>query len=158
MRARGGTSVPALESVRFVAATPEALPGLRRLLSDAGLPVEDLAPALLAGFELALDANGRVVGSAGIELMGGDALLRSVAVAADWRGHGLARRLVVRREEAARQAGAGALYLLTTGADAFFRHLDYRDLARDAVPPQIAAHPQFRSLCPVSAKCLGKEL
>jgi amino-acid N-acetyltransferase len=150
--------VPGLDAVRFAAATPERLPELKRLLAELGLPAEDLAPAQLTGFELAFDGSDRVIGSAGIEPAGSDALLRSLAVAADWRGSGLARRLVARREEAARQAGARALYLLTTGARDFFRHLGYADVARDAVPAAVAAHAQFRSLCPASAKCLEKGL
>jgi hypothetical protein len=32
------------------------------------------------------------------------------------------------------------------------------ETSRDAVPAPIAAHAQFRSLCPASARCLGKRL
>ncbi|HEX8987489.1 MAG TPA: arsenic resistance N-acetyltransferase ArsN2 [Rhodocyclaceae bacterium] len=146
------------EDLSFVAATPDRLPELAVLLGGLGLPADDLAPALLPGFELALDTAGRLIGAAGIEVAGGDALLRSVAAAADWRGRGLGRRLVERREAAARAAGIRRIYLLTTGADAFFRHLGYCDMARDEVPAAIAAHPQFRTLCPKSATCLAKEI
>jgi amino-acid N-acetyltransferase len=66
--------------------------------------------------------------------------------------------LATRREAAARQAGVGALYLLTTTAADYFRLRGYSDVARAAVPPAVAGHAQFRSLCPASATCLRKEM
>ena len=144
--------------ISFAAATPERLPDIARFLGEASLPADDLEPANLSGFELALDGGSRIVGTAGLDIHGSEALLRSVAVVADWRGQGLGADLVARRETAARGAGVDAIYLLTTTADAFFRRLGYADTPRETVPSAVAAHAQFRSLCPASAKCLGKRL
>jgi amino-acid N-acetyltransferase len=145
-------------AVRCTPATPEQLPAIVRLLSEADLPADDLSSARLGGFEAAVDDAGRVVGVAGIELLGRAALLRSLAVAPEWRGRGIAKALVDRRESAARAAGVGAIYLLTTSARDFFLRHGYTDITREAVPPTVAAHAQFRSVCPLSAKCLGKQL
>jgi amino-acid N-acetyltransferase len=137
---------------------PSALPGITTLLAAAGLPADDLWPTNLGGFEVAIDDRDRIVGVAGSEVLDGSALLRSVAVAPDWRGKGVGETLVVRRESAARAAGAAAIYLLTTSAGDYFRRLGYADIARDAVPPAVATHAQFRSLCPASAVCLAKRI
>ena len=145
-------------AVSYQPATPGRWLEVVRLLSEAGLPTDDLDPGHLAAFELAIDATGRIVGVAGMEFLGGGALLRSLAVAPDWRGRGLAAQLVARRESAAVAAGAAMIYLLTTSAGGYFRRLGYVDIARADVPPTVASHAQFRSLCPASASCLGKRL
>jgi amino-acid N-acetyltransferase len=144
--------------LEFRPARAEDLPTLVALLKECGLPSDDLTPAGLSGFEVALGENGSLVGMAGLDFAGGDALLRSVAVVPARRGSGLGAQLAARREAAARQAGVGALYLLTTTAADYFRRRGYADVARAAVPPAIAGHAQFRSLCPASAQCLEKSL
>lgn len=147
-----------VEGISFEAATPEVLPLIFMLLVGFELPAEDLDPTSLSGFELAFDGAERIVGVAGLNVFGHDALLRSVAVLPDWQGKGIGERLVARREAAASAAGVASVYLLTTAADSFFRHLGYADLPREDVPAAIAVHPQFRDLCPASAKCLVKRL
>lgn len=128
------------------------------LLKACALPTDDLGSVNLANFELAVDAQGRIVGLAGFDRAANDALLRSLAVAPDWRGRALGAALVARREAAARLAGVSAFYLLTTSAADYFRRLGYRDVSRAEVPAAVAAHAQFRSLCPASATCLAKRL
>ena len=132
------------------------LPGVSALLKGCGLPADDLGSDSLSCFELAVDVQGRIVGGAGFDRAGSDALLRSLVVTADWRGRGLGEQLVARREAAAKVAGVGRLFLLTTSAADYFRRLGYHDVPRAEVPAAIAAHAQFRSLCPASAKCLSK--
>ena len=132
------------------------LPGVSAMLKGCGLPADDLGSDSLSYFELAVDAQGRIVGVAGFDRAGSDALLRSLVVTLDWRGCGLGEQLVARREAAAKVAGVGRLFLLTTSAADYFRRLGYHDVPRAEVPAAIAAHAQFRSLCPASAKCLSK--
>ena len=139
-------------------ACSEDLPALVDLLKSCGLPTDDLAPASLAHFEVAVDKAERVVGVVGFDCASGDALLRSLAVAPDWRGHGLGEQLVARREAAAKAAGVSRLFLLTTSAADYFLRLGYHEVPRADVPAEIAAHAQFRSLCPASARCLSRRL
>ncbi len=127
------------------------------LLEGCGLPTGDVTQAMLDSFCVA-EADGRVVGTAGVEAFGTDALLRSLAVAEDSRGAGLAARLVDWCEAEARRRGVETVYLLTTTAADYFRMRGYTDVPRDGVPAAISRHAQFRSLCPASAKCLGKRL
>ncbi len=133
------------------------LPAVVALLESCGLPIGDVSEAMLASFCVA-EADGRVVGTAGVEAFGADALLRSLAVEEASRGGGLAARLVDWCEGEARRQGVEKVYLLTTTAAEYFRKRGYADMPRDAVPAAVAGHAQFRSLCPASAKCLGKRL
>ena len=136
----------------------EDLSGVTALLKDCGLPTDDLSSVNLVNFEQAVAAQGRIVGLAGFDRAVGDALLRSLAVAPDWRGRGLGKALVAQRAAAAKRAGVSCLYLLTTSAADYFRRLGYVDVPRADVPATIGAHAQFRSLCPASAVCLEKRL
>ena len=142
----------------FRAPRADDLPGVIALLKACGLPTDDLDAVSLEHFELAIDARSHIVGLAGFDRAGSDALLRSLAVAPDWRGRGLGEQLVARREAAARVAGVNRFFLLTTSAADYFRRLGYREVTRADVPSAIAAHAQFRSLCPASATCLAKRL
>lgn len=142
----------------FRPATAADLPAVADLLTACGLPAQDLTVDVLAGFELAFAADGRLIGQIGLEAFGDIGLLRSLAVAPELRSHGIGEQLVTRREAEARRAGLTAIYLLTTTAADYFRRRAYEDVPRETVPAVIAAHAQFRSLCPSSARCLRKAL
>lgn len=133
------------------------LPAVVALLEGCGLPTGDVSEAMLASFSVA-EADGKIVGVAGLEAFGTFGLLRSLAVAEDRRGGGLAARLVDWCEAEARRRGVQMAYLLTTTAADYFRNRGYMDEPRAAVPAAVAGHAQFRGLCPVSAKCLSKHL
>jgi len=148
-------SVPEFD---FRPANAADLPAVADLLKSCELPAQDLTAEILAGFELAFAADGRMVGQIGLEVFGDAGLLRSLAVAPEWRGHGLGEQLVERREAEARRAGLSAIYLLTGSAADYFRRRAYDDVSRETVPAPIAAHPQFRGLCPSRAACLRKSL
>ena len=139
-------------------ATAADLPAAADFLTACGLPAQDLTVEVLAGFKLAFAADGRLVGLIGLEAFGDTGLLRSLAVAPELRGQGLGEQLLERCEAEARRAGLSALYLLTTTAADYFRRRAYDDVPRETVPAAIAAHAQFRNLCPSSARCLRKAL
>src|SRR5436309_14760685 len=67
---------------------------IERLLTASQLPLAGVAEAL-PGFVVA-DADGAIVGTAALESCCDNALLRSVAVAPEWRSRGLGRALVSR--------------------------------------------------------------
>lgn len=142
----------------FRQATAADLPAVADFLKACSLPAQDLTAEVLAGFELAFAADGCLVGQIGLEAFGNIGLMRSLAVAPELRGQGLGEQLVTRRETAARRAGLSAVYLLTSSAAEYFRRRAYDDVPRETVPAEIAAHAQFRSLCPSSARCLRKIL
>ena len=96
-------------------ATPADLPAVERLLTASHLPLDGVREAF-ATFVVA-ESGGDIVGVAGMEQVGNDALLRSVAVHPDWRSHGVGRALVTRAISDAESRGLRALYLLTTTAE-----------------------------------------
>ena len=137
------------------------LPAIVALLERCALPTGDLNEALLAGFSVAesrAESGSQLAGVIGWERLGDAALLRSLAVVPARRGAGLAARLVDWSEATARAQGAATAYLLTTTAADYFLRRGYAEVARAEVPPAVAGHAQFRSLCPASARCLARPL
>ncbi len=124
-----------------------------RLLSDAGLPVDDLTADHLA---LVAEEDGELHGLIGLERFGDIGLLRSLVVASHDRGRGLGRMLVSALESHARDCGIAELWLLTIDADAFFERLGYDVRRRDAAPDAIRATAEFSALCPADAVLMSK--
>jgi amino-acid N-acetyltransferase len=127
------------------------------LLSGAGLPTDDLGSA--PGLHLwVLEAAEELCGVIGMERVGADGLLRSLAITSAYRRRGLGRQLVARLECEAQANGVVRLVLLTETAEAFFRGLGYEVIERRSVPEGLRQHAEFRSLCPESAVCMAKAL
>lgn len=145
----------ATESVELRAATSADLGQIERLLTASSLPLDGVKEALHA-FVVA-EEGGRIVGVAGLEVCSDNALLRSVAVADEWRSRGLGRALVSRVISDAEARGIRALYLLTTTADRYFPSFGFRTIARDAVPEDIRATEEFQGACPASATVMCRE-
>ncbi|AHG89794.1 GCN5-related N-acetyltransferase [Gemmatirosa kalamazoonensis] len=135
-------------------ARPDDLPAVTRLLQDSALPLDGVAESL-PGFVVA-EAEGALVGVAGLEVCCEHALLRSVAVDEAWRGHGIGRALVARVVSDAEARGIHALYLLTTTADRYFPSFGFRQIPRDEVPDDVRATAEFRSACPASATVMTR--
>lgn len=131
-------------------------PVIRDLLEHNGLPTGDLGTAR-PQFVIATHGD-RIVGIGALERLGDAALLRSVAVEAQWRGFGVGRRIVAELERRARAAGIAELILLTLTARDFFERLGYAAKDRTSVPAAVLNSAEFRSLCPASAICLAKRL
>ena len=74
--------------------------------------------------------------------------------AVEERGEGLAQRVTEFLIAQARRDGLTALYLLSETAGSYFERFGFESVARDAVPPAVAATRQFAELCPQSAACL----
>lgn len=129
---------------------------IRGLLECSGLPTSDLGTAR-PEFVIA-SRDGRMVGIGALEHFGAAALLRSVAVDAQWRGSGVGRLIVAELERRASAAGVRELILLTLTARDFFARLGYSAKDRAQVPSAVLDSAEFRSLCPASAACLAKEL
>ncbi|WP_151447623.1 arsenic resistance N-acetyltransferase ArsN2 [Lacisediminimonas profundi] len=136
---------------------PEDLPSLKTLLTNSGLPADDLDQAKLNHF-IVLAQGQRIVGSVGLEPFGQDGLLRSLAVDTNHREEGFGSRLLEAIETHAAEIGIQHLYLLTTSATSFFEHHGYQRMERAAAPAPIQATAEFTAMCPDSAACLFKSL
>ena len=126
------------------------------LLADCSLPTADVRQHF-ANFVVAREGE-TVRGVAGLEMHGACALLRSVAVAEAWRGRGLARHMCDLLVARARGSGVRRVFLLTTTAQDYFGRIGFGPVARDAVPDEIRATEEFRSLCPQTAAVLMRQV
>jgi amino-acid N-acetyltransferase len=147
---------PEARRANIRAATIDDLPRVERLLTASELPLAGVRDAL-QNFVVA-EAGGDIVGVAGLELCCDDALLRSVAVAPEWRSRGLGRALVTRAVAEAEARGIRALYLLTTSADQYFPSFGFRKIGREDVPPEVKATEEFTKACPESATVMTRAL
>ena len=137
------------------AARNDDLPGIEHLLKTSGLPTAGVAAAL-GGFIVA-ESAGAIVGTAALEVCQNDALLRSVAVAPEWRSRGLGRALVTRVIADAEGQGLRALYLLTTTAEHYFPSFGFQPVTRAAVPADVQDTVEFREACPASAVVMCRQ-
>ncbi|MCV3739354.1 arsenic resistance N-acetyltransferase ArsN2 [Rhizobium sp. TRM96647] len=123
-------------------------PGLRKALTDAALPVEDLEGDGRSFFR-AVGAGGKTLGYAGIEHCAGAALLRSVVVLPEARGQGIGKSVT---DATLRRLDPGmAAYLATTSAASFFASLGFAVVNRTEVPASILSTRQLSDICPASA-------
>lgn len=133
-------------------------PGLAAALSANGLPVADLGGDANRVFFAYRTTSGSPVGYGGLELLGQDVLVRSLAIAPAWRGQkaGSAALAVLLRR--AFDFGARAAWLLTTDAAGFFAKAGFKAVGREEAPAAVRATPQFRGLCPASATLMRRAI
>ncbi len=136
-------------------ATAGALEEVKALLARCGLPTADIHDGIL--FVVARSGS-ELCGSAGAELFGRMALLRSVAVHPQWRGKGIGRSLCDDLIARLRAAGVQRAFLLTTDAQRFFATLRFSVLQRGSLPMEILGTAQFRELCPQTAVAMMRDL
>jgi amino-acid N-acetyltransferase len=105
------------------------------LLAAEKLPVADL-PSSLENFLVALQ-NKEFIGVAGLEIYGHYGLLRSLTVKADYRGQGIADKLLQRIAALSSLNQVSELYLLTETAPDYFEKKGYRKITRADVPVEL---------------------
>lgn len=126
------------------------LQDLQAFLATCSLPKDDIE--IDRGiFLFSRDESGSVIASGGIELYGGEALLRSVAINAALRSQHRGRAVVGELLERARERRVTDVYLLTETAPVFFEKLGFRRLPREDAPASIKDSTEFSAVCPVSA-------
>jgi amino-acid N-acetyltransferase len=132
------------------------LAAVRALLQGAGLPQEGVDAANVELF--VARRRDQIVGCAALERHGPDALLRSVCVAPDARGSGVAAGLIEHTVARARGRRLEGLYLLTETAADYFPRFGFQRIDRADVPPAVAASDEFTALCPASAVTMALDL
>ena len=131
------------------------LADIRALLRSSRLPAEDLDAGGVHAHWVWREA-GRVVGTAGLDVVGTVAVMRSLVTDPEFRGQGIATALCDAAEDEARRRGVTAVYLLTESAAALFERRGYRTVDRATVPDGIARHRQFASGCCQCARAMVK--
>lgn len=144
------------EGIEIAPASGDDLKAIAALLREAELPPDGVREAL-GNFFVARE-EGRIVGAAGLELLGRAGLLRSVVVDPSHRGSGVATRLVARALERARARGVEDLYLLTTTADRFFTKRGFETIDREIAPEEVRGTREFREQCPSTAVLMRRRI
>jgi len=101
-------------------------------------------------------AGNRIIGCASLELYGDAALLRSVAVDAEYRGSGIGAELTRAALRLAERRAVSTVYLLTTTAEQFFPRFGFEMIDRADVPPAVRMSAEFAHACPASAFVMRK--
>jgi amino-acid N-acetyltransferase len=141
-----------LEITRIRAATTRDVVPVLALLREASLSLPGVEEHF--GSFVVAERGSRIVGAMGLELRGGEALLRSAVVAPDARGTGVAAALYAQIEEVARVNGVRTLVLLTTAAQGYWARHGFAPIARDDVPTSVTLSEEFRGACPASATAM----
>ena len=132
------------------AATQGDIGAVESTLRHSDLPLDGLSDQFGDGYAVA-ESDGQVIGVEGIEVHGADGLLRSAAVALDWRGRGVGDALTRDRIEWARRQGLRSLYLLTTTAGDYFPRFGFEPVDRDTAPEAVRRSREFSEACPSTA-------
>ena len=137
-------------------ATPADWPAIEALLLANKLP-PDGAQAHLDSYLLAI-SNGEIVGSAGTEVYGPIALLRSVAVAPGLHKQGVGKLLLDRLIDEAQRSGIARLYLLTVTAPEYFAQFGFKRGKIEEAPLALKASAEFQGACPACAAFMALTL
>ena len=128
--------------------------GLAAALAKAGLPADDLqSPGLLFW---RFENDDVPVGFGGLEIVGDQALLRSVVTLPPVRNRGIGTAIVTTLEAEARIRGCRAAWLVTDKAADFFRARGYRACERSEAPKAIREAAPF--VHPETAAAMMKSL
>jgi amino-acid N-acetyltransferase len=146
-----------MDTLMIREAAKEDIRSIRALLKQAKLPVESIE-ADKTKFYVGTKDN-ELVGVAGLEFYGKDALLRSVAVRSDYRNKGYGEELIARMISEATKRDVERLVLLTETAEGFFakrgfKVVDRASLRNDAMKKS----SEFTFACPASAVCMLLEI
>jgi len=143
----------------IVPGTDVDLADVEAVVTAAGLTLAGLKACVASGTMIVCrEHDGCLLGTAATERYGDVAFLRSVAVHAPARGHGLGRALVERALADARAAGAREAWLLTETAEPFFASLGWSRADRADAPAAVAASVEFVSACPATAIAMRRRL
>ena len=138
-----------LNNVSFRQAGRADWPAISALLEAHKLPL-DGAQEHVATFVLAV-SNGEVIGTAGAEVYGDAALLRSVAVAPGLQRQGIGKAMVGLVLDEARRRGIRTLHLLSVTAPEYFASFGFKRGPREQAPKALQASAEFQGACPACA-------
>jgi N-acetylglutamate synthase-like GNAT family acetyltransferase len=125
------------------------LEALKNHLSAAKLVLQSIEEHL-EHFWLLFDKD-KLIASAGLEIYGRVALLRSVAVNANRQGQGLGQKILRQTFEYASSLGIQELVLLTETAPSYFERYGFEVIARENAPQAVKASTEFKGACSESA-------
>ncbi len=120
---------------------------IKALLQLANLVLEGIEQT---NFWVLFDEE-NLIATAGLEIYGQTALLRSVAVVSSRHGEGKGGLIVQKVLADATSLGIEEIILLTETAENFFMQFGFTKITRADVPNQLKASVEFQGACPESA-------
>ena len=141
-----------MSEITITPARAEDLAGIKALLLESNLPTAGVDDHWRT-FLVARDGD-TMVACGGAEAYQFAALIRSVAVKAEYRSHGIGRRIVRQLLDRLASRGLREFYLLTTTAEAYFKKRGFKPIDRDEVHPQLLSSREFQDACPSTAVCM----
>lgn len=140
------------DEITITPAKEADLAAIKSLLAASDLPIAGVDDHWKT-FLIARSGE-QVVGCGGAEAYQFAALIRSVAVAPEYRSHGIGRKLVRQLLDRLASRGLREFYLLTTTAEEYFRKRGFKPIDRDEVHPQLLGSHEFQGACPDTAVCM----
>jgi N-acetylglutamate synthase-like GNAT family acetyltransferase len=137
-------------------ATPSDWPTIAALLEANKLPL-DGAQDNLATYLLAIQGQ-EIVGTAGAEIYGDIALLRSVAIKPGLQRQGVGKQLVSRLLQEAKRRQIAKVYLLSVTAPEYFAQFGFKRGPRENAPAALHASAEFQGACPACAALMSLTL
>lgn len=144
--------IAGVSEITITPARAEDLESIKALLIASALPTDGVDDHWKT-FLVARDGE-RMVGCGGAEAYQFAALIRSVAVAPEYRSTGVGRRLVRQLLDRLASRGLREFYLLTTTAESYFKKRGFKTIDRDEVHPQLLSSREFQGACPSTAVCM----
>jgi amino-acid N-acetyltransferase len=150
--------VAAVNGDRIVlrAAETADVPQIERIITE-GKALCAGEPRQLDGV-LVADAGGQLVGVAGLELFGGDALLRAAFVRDEARLEEVGRVLVEGILTEGAMLAADSVYLITPASAEFFARFGFMRVSREELPSAVLRRALMTDRAPSSAAAMRLKL
>jgi len=146
----------AQSSFRVRPARQDDFPAVKKLLENADLPLGGVREHW--DHFLVAEASNQVMGAVGVEIYGSCGLLRSLVVDVRFRNRGVGQALVASLNPLIRAARVSSLFLLTTTAADYFKHLGFERIRREQLPASLNASEELRGACPASAVAMAAQV
>lgn len=130
-------------------ATAADVEAIKQLLTQNDLPLAGVDDHWKT-FVVAREGD-RIIACGGSEAYHRAALIRSIAVAPEYRSRGIGRQIVRQLLDRLSSRGIREFYLLTTTAEDYFKKRGFKKCERDEVHPQLLASREFQDACPKTA-------
>ena len=126
------------------------------LLKDNNLPFEDIISSKV-DFIVAEEQE-NILGCIGVEKYQEHVLLRSFAVADNYKGEGIGKELLLAMFEKSKEEDVQKIHLLTTTAEKYFKKYGFEICDRKEAPQSILKTKEFSEICPSSSAYMTKIL
>lgn len=143
-------------SMKYRKAQQSDIERIESLLSLANLHKDDVIETIDKCVVATLERE--IIGTAALECIGDNALLKSFAVHPDHRKKNIGKAIFRELLPVAYKNQVNRLFLLTTTAEPYFLKLNFKKCNRASVPDAIAQTHEFISLCPTTAICMSLDL